>query len=195
MNPREPDGNGDSHWHTDCFIVAELPDFRDEGCNMQVQPFGEMTDCPRTALIVDDDVSTLEVLCQVLGRDQYECLAATDGLAALELAREHAIGFALLDYELPDMNGVELLRELKKLRPNVPVALMTGNPSQQILFEAMEAGACTFLAKPLNLQQLRGIIGKAFSGETRYHVSMSQMEVKRSSTFVRWSRWIIKNRD
>jgi len=143
-------------------------------------------------LIVDDDASTREVLAQVLARDGYECLVAEDGRTALELFGDHDIAAVLVDVDLPDLSGVQLLREIKRVRPWVPVIVMTGNPSQRLMFEASEAGAYTFLTKPIDLTGLRRLVQKASASRARYELSYSRVALKRSSVFVKWSRWIVR---
>lgn len=142
-------------------------------------------------LIVDDDVATLEVLAQVLGRDGYECLLAEDGRTAMELFNAHEITVALIDFDLPDLTGVQLLREIKWRCPSVPVILMTGSPSQRLMFEASEAGAYTFLTKPIDLTGLRRLVQKASAARGR-QMSYSHLGVRRASVLLRWSRWIIR---
>jgi two-component system response regulator HydG len=142
-------------------------------------------------LIVDDDPSTLDVLAQVLARDGYECLVAEDGRSAMEMFRANEVAAALVDFELPDLTGVQLVREIKRLRPSVPVIVMTGNPSQRLMFEASEAGAYTFLTKPIDLTGLRRLVQKASASRARYEMTYSRVEVKRSSVLVKWSRWIV----
>lgn len=142
-------------------------------------------------LIVDDDAPTLDVLSRVLARDGYEPLVAEDGKTAMELFNANDISAVLVDVELPDLTGVQLLREIKRLRPSVPVIVMTGNPSQRLMFEANEAGAYTFLTKPIDLTGLRSLVQKASASRARYEVTYSRVEVKRSSVLVKWSRWIV----
>jgi len=152
----------------------------------------------RTVLVVDDDKDTLDVLCQVLRRDGYRCIAASDGAQALQaFASAAEIGVALIDFELPDVTGVQLIQEFKRARPDVPLLLMTGNPSQRVIFEACEAGACTYLRKPLDLQRVRQILGRTLEAGVSggsITMTMSNMGVKRTSVFIKWSRWIVRRK-
>jgi len=146
---------------------------------------------PPTVLIVDDDEVTLELLRQVVERDGYRCLTSGDGQSALTLYLTHDVSVALVDLELPDVSGIELLRLFRAERQWVPVMLMTGNPSQKAMMEAAEAGAYTFLTKPLDLLGLRRLLAKSRTATPSYQLTMSRVEVKRSSVFIRWSRWIV----
>ena len=160
----------------------------------------------RTVLVVDDDKETLDVLCQVLRRDGYRCIPASDGAQAVEaFASAPEIAVAMIDFDLPDVTGVQLIHEFKRVRPHVPLLLMTGNPSQRVIFEACDAGACTYLRKPIDLQHLRQLLARTLEarGETRgpgglggrsITMTMSNMGMKRTSVFVRWSRWIVRRK-
>ena len=157
----------------------------------------------RTVLVVDDDKETLDVLCQVLRRDGYRCIPASDGAQALEaFAAATEIAGAMIDFDLPDVTGVQLIYEFKRARPHVPLLLMTGNPSQRVIFEACDAGACTYLRKPLDLQRVRQILGRMLDaggsdtapGGAAFTMTMSNMGAKRTSVFVRWSRWIVRRK-
>jgi DNA-binding NtrC family response regulator len=147
----------------------------------------------RTVLVVDDDQETLEVLCQVLRRDGYRCIPAADGAEALKAFAEAEVAVAMIDFELPDVTGIQLIQEFKRTRPHVPLLLMTGNPSQRVIFEACDAGAATYLRKPLDLQRVRQILGRLESGGSMT-VTMSNMGMKRTSVLVRWSRWIVRRK-
>ncbi|GIX06351.1 MAG: hypothetical protein KatS3mg115_0754 [Candidatus Poribacteria bacterium] len=150
----------------------------------------------RPILLVDDDKETVEVLQQVLERDGFRCLAAHTAAEAYELFRTHEVAAALIDFELPDMTGVELIQALKRERPEVPLLLMTGNPSQQVLIEACEAGAYTYLRKPLNLQKVRELLARAVErGGSGSAVGWTEISQERSrSVLVRWRRWIVWRR-
>lgn len=152
----------------------------------------------RTVLVVEDDKETLDVLCQVLRRDGYRCIPASDGAQALEAFAAAEIAVAMIDFELPDLTGVQLIHEFKRAKPDVPLLLMTGNPSQRVIFEACEAGACTYLRKPLDLQRVRQILGRTLdagaSDGASITMTMSNMGVKRTSVFIRWSRWIVRRK-
>jgi DNA-binding NtrC family response regulator len=148
----------------------------------------------RTVLVVDDDRETLDVLCQVLRRDGYRCIPAADGAEALKAFAEAEIAIAMIDFELPDVTGIQLIREFKRTRPHVPLLLMTGNPSQRVIFEACDAGASSYLRKPLDLQRVRQVLGRTLEGGRSVTVTMSNMQMKRASVLVRWSRWIVRRK-
>ncbi len=146
-------------------------------------------------LIVDDDEETRQVLSQVLGRDGIVCVTACDGEEALRVFATSDVGAALIDFELPDLTGVQLIREFKRSRPEVPVLLMTGNTSQRVLFEACDAGAYTYLRKPLDLQRVRDLVVRTRSEASGgLRLDTTEVHVKRRSVFIRWSRRIVRGK-
>ncbi len=142
-------------------------------------------------LLVDDDVSSLEVLGEVLKRAGYEIFSAENGYEALKIIQGDSIDLAILDYELPDTTGLELLQQIKPMQPSVPVIIMSGNPSQNIRLDVFEAGAYTFIPKPINLRQFQQFVAQALNfkqrrtsgSETSSHI----IQIKRS-IFFRWIR-------
>ena len=146
-------------------------------------------------LIVDDDEETRAVLSQVLRRDGIACVTAGNGEEALRMFEANDVSAALIDFELPDLTGVQLIREFKRSRPQIPLLLMTGIASQRVLFEACDAGAYTYLRKPLDLQRVRDLLTRARSqSEGTLRVERTEIQVKRTSVFIRWSRRIVRGK-
>ena len=112
-------------------------------------------------LLVDDDMASLEVLGEVLARAGYDAVSAGSGYEALEIVREASIDLALLDFNLPDTTGAELLQQIKQFQPGVPAIIMSANTSQGVKFDVFEAGAYTFISKPIDLRQLLGFVSRA----------------------------------
>ncbi len=103
-------------------------------------------------LVVDDDPAFLDFLADSLKSKGYAPLKAQNARQALELAVRHPVRFALVDYNLPDMNAVELLELLKQDNPYLPVALLSG---AEISEQAKRPGQFQlWLQKPLELSQL-----------------------------------------
>ena len=156
-------------------------------------------------LLVDDDMASLEVLGEVLTRAGYDAVSAETGYEALEIVRKASIDLALLDFNLPDTTGAELLQQIKRFQPSVPAIIMSANTSQGVKFDVFDAGAYTFISKPVDLRQLLGCVSRALDlgqqsisrhQDSRQAVSISRntqtLQVKRLSIF-RWIR-IIKNK-
>ena len=140
-------------------------------------------------LIVDDDSHSLEVLAHVLQRDGYETVTASDGATALEAAEQHRIDLALVDFNLPDTTGDQVLHHIRRLHPLAPVLIMSAD--EKNLFPASDAGAYAFVRKPINLGVLRTAITRALA--RRYQRVSHQrhgVQIQHTSVWIRWSRRI-----
>ena len=102
-------------------------------------------------LHVDDQPETHEWLKLALERKQYEVTVATDGHSALASFATHRPDVVLLDHELPDQSGLEVLRQLKNADPLVEIVMLTGHGSVSLAVEAMREGAFNFVEKPVEL--------------------------------------------
>ena len=126
-----------------------------------------------TVLVVDDEDLIRWSLRERLGTDGYEVLEAGTGRAALEQFKE-GVDLVLLDYRLPDMDGLWVLRELKKLDPDVLVILLTSFVSVDTAVEAMKLGAFHFANKPFDLDEVAGLVGRALE-TTRLRREVKQL--------------------
>lgn len=116
---------------------------------------------PARILIVDDDVAHAESLQDALELDGYVCAVVHGGAEALEVLREQAFDVVLTDLKMDGISGLDLLRESRSLHPNTPVLLITGHASIETAVDAMRHGAEDYIAKPVNLPELRAKIGRA----------------------------------
>ncbi|MBM4397713.1 MAG: sigma-54-dependent Fis family transcriptional regulator [Deltaproteobacteria bacterium] len=100
-------------------------------------------------LVVDDDRAALESLAQIFDREGFEVRSETGGEAALEALRAEDFGVVLADLRMPGMDGMDLLRAIKALRPDTEVVIMTAFGTIEKAVEAMREGAYDFVTKPL----------------------------------------------
>lgn len=103
-------------------------------------------------LIVDDDAGVLETTADILEIHGCRVAVASSGAAALEQARREEFDLALVDIVMPQMNGVELCRQLKRLCPRTMVIMMTAYSVEELVSQALEEGAYRVLYKPLDLE-------------------------------------------
>jgi len=101
-------------------------------------------------LIVDDDSGVRSSLSHVLQDEGYATLTASNGEEALKSVRENGADLILLDIVMPDINGVEVLRRVKEMEPDMPVIMVSGEATIQTAIESTRLGAHHFIEKPLS---------------------------------------------
>lgn len=106
------------------------------------------------ALLVDDESDFVETLAERLRLRDVDALVATDGYEALEMLKEHGPPVVLLDVMMPGLGGLQVLREIKRLRPGTQVILLTGKGLTKDGIEGMRQGAFDYLMKPVKLEEL-----------------------------------------
>jgi len=102
----------------------------------------------KSVLVVDDDATLARSLHRVLSTAGYEVVLAGDVAAAREAIRHQAFDVVLSDIQMPGPSGVDLLRSVRAHDLDVPVMLMTGNPTIETAMEAVQLGALQYLQKP-----------------------------------------------
>jgi DNA-binding NtrC family response regulator len=105
-------------------------------------------------LIVDDDLDARTMMAKLLSGYGYETAVAANGYEALELTQERKFGVAIIDYRMPGMNGVELLRRMREAHPELMAIFLTGYPTIDVVYPAIEAGVLRVLSKPADFQEL-----------------------------------------
>lgn len=104
-----------------------------------------------TVLIVDDENMIRDTLKIILYGDDFKIAGeAANGEAALELCRQHHPGVVLLDINMPGMDGLEVLRAIKKELPATQVVMISAEATMERVKEAISSGAAGFIVKPFN---------------------------------------------
>lgn len=114
-------------------------------------------------IIIDDDELVCRTLQRVLLKFEYQVEYCLDGEIAVEKVRDFEPDLILLDIYLTTVNGLDLLQEFQKQFFNIPVIMITGYSDVNIAVKAMKLGAYDFLLKPVDIDQLKLIVEKAFS--------------------------------
>lgn len=105
-------------------------------------------------LIVEDDPDLREALSDTLELSRYRVMVAVDGVQAIEILKQHQMGLVITDVQMPNMNGISLLHEIKSRWPHVPVLLMTAYGVISQAVEAMREGASNYMVKPFEVEDL-----------------------------------------
>ncbi|MCL2670058.1 MAG: sigma-54 dependent transcriptional regulator [Syntrophaceae bacterium] len=114
-------------------------------------------------LIIDDDQTMRLALQESLASCGYHVVAAEDGEEGVELFQRRAFDLVITDMKMPGMTGIEVLRDVKKLAPEIPVILVTAYGTVNTAVEAMKEGAAEFIMKPFSLDDLEGVVKDVLS--------------------------------
>jgi two-component system NtrC family response regulator len=116
---------------------------------------------PAKILVVDDEEIILLSCERVLTEEGYEIQTRLSGKEALELLAEELFDLAIVDLKMPGMDGIELLRAIKRDYPHISVIMITGYSTIESAVEAMKAGAVDYLPKPFTPDQVTLVVKKA----------------------------------
>jgi len=114
-------------------------------------------------LVVDDEKIVLELFQRILKKKEYTVLTANNDKEALELVEKERPNLVILDLKLPGINGIEVLRRIKKIDENIEVIVMTGYGTIKTVKTAMKLGAYDYITKPFATNHLSSLIKKALS--------------------------------
>ena len=109
-------------------------------------------------LIVDDQVGIRMLLQEVFEQSGYEVTVAANGDEALTIFSENSIDGVLLDMKIPRMSGIEILKRMKSVRPEVPVMMMTAYGELGLMEQARELGASLYFTKPFDIFKVRDAV-------------------------------------
>ena len=113
-------------------------------------------------LLVDDEKGYINVLSNRLGKRSIIATKAFSGTQAIQILRKKDFDVVVLDLKMEDMDGIEVLKIMKKMAPEVPVIFLTGHGSQEAAREGIAFGAFDYLTKPCELSQLIEKIKQAY---------------------------------
>jgi len=126
-------------------------------------------------LVVDDEESQREMLAGFLAKQGYQVRTAEAGKIALNLCLENYFEVALIDLRMPEMDGLELLKKLRALNPEIQVVVLTAHGSIETAVEAMRAGAFHYVNKPVDLEELLLTLKSATE---RHHLLVENRELR-----------------
>lgn len=109
-------------------------------------------------LIVDDQYGIRVLLDEVFSKEGYATFQAPNGKQALAIAESERPDLVILDMKIPGMDGLEILKHLKKLDASIQVIMITAYGELDLIEEAMRCGALTHLTKPFDIDELRKVV-------------------------------------
>lgn len=122
------------------------------------------TERPRV-LVVDDEASIRELLTRTLALTEYDVEAVPDGRTGLDRLRLGPYDLLIADLRMPAMDGLTLIREARRLQPNLKVIIITGYSTESSAIEAVNLGVVGYLVKPFRVPQVLASVARAL-GET-----------------------------
>ena len=118
-----------------------------------------------TVLVVDDEEAVRSILCSRLRQEGYVCMEASDGKEALAKTTAHDFNAVLLDIRMPGMSGMETLPRIVAENPHACVVMLTAVVDMQTAVQALNLGACDYLPKPFELDDVVQRVGRALEGK------------------------------
>ncbi|SFD01748.1 DNA-binding transcriptional response regulator, NtrC family, contains REC, AAA-type ATPase, and a Fis-type DNA-binding domains [Flavobacterium phragmitis] len=114
-------------------------------------------------LIIEDEAAIRRVLVKILSEenDSYQVDEAEDGVAGLEKIKNNDYDLVLCDIKMPKMDGVEVLEEVKKIKPEIPMVMISGHGDMETAIQTMRLGAFDYISKPPDLNRLLNTVRNA----------------------------------
>ncbi|MCK5852998.1 sigma-54-dependent Fis family transcriptional regulator [bacterium] len=112
-------------------------------------------------LLIDDEPAQIASLKSFLKRRKYNVMSALSGEEGLQIIRSEHIDLVFTDFRMPDMNGLDVVKQVKKINPEIIIAVITAFSATEEAVEVMKEGAFDYLSKPINLDELELLVEKA----------------------------------
>ncbi len=129
-------------------------------------------------MLVDDETDFIELMSQRLETRGLKVVPVPSGEEAITSAEDKSIDVAVVDLSMPGIDGIETLKEIKLIRPDVEVIMLTGHATVQSGIEAMKHGAIDFLEKPVDINVLMEKIREAKKARTTAMEKQSEEELR-----------------
>jgi DNA-binding NtrC family response regulator len=124
-------------------------------------------------LIVDDDAGIRNMLSVVLNDEGYSVETAENGKQAIKMCEKTPFDVALIDIQLPDIKGTELLARLKRIRPGMIRIIITGHPTLETAMKSVNERADGYVQKPFEVTELLEKISRLLTGKTDEYMRIS----------------------
>ena len=118
-------------------------------------------------LLIDDEINVCTGCKRILEEEGYELDYELTGKDGIEKALKQTYDVIITDLKMPDINGVELIKEVKKKKPDVPIIMITGYASVPTAIETMKLGVVDYIPKPFKPEELVASVQKAVGGSVK----------------------------
>ena len=115
----------------------------------------------KKAIVIDDEQIVLDSVSQILIDENYEVDVSLSGREGLDWAIERPYDIVLTDIRMPDIGGMRVLRDIKRIKPSLPVLIITGYATAKSAVQAMKLGAADYIEKPFEPEQLLDAVARA----------------------------------
>ncbi len=133
-------------------------------------------------LVVDDEAHICDIFYQILTKGGYKVSTAGNGKKALEITKKKKPDLVLLDLKLPDLDGIKVLRQIKEIKKDIMVIVITAYGTVKTAREAMKLGAYDYISKPFNLTKVENLIKKTLEMQAlTKEVATLRSKVKKKS--------------
>ena len=105
-------------------------------------------------LVVDDEELITDVLLRILIEQGYTCKGTTDPCVALDMIGSEPYDLVLCDIRMPELNGVELMKKAKEIKPDIDFIMVTAVGIVDMAIKAIRAGACDYITKPFDTEEI-----------------------------------------
>jgi DNA-binding NtrC family response regulator len=130
-------------------------------------------------MVVDDEVDFLETVVNRLQKRQLNATGVTSGEEAVALLKEELFDVIILDIKMPGgMDGIETLREIKRIQPLIEVILLTGHASVETSIEGMKLGAFDYCLKPIKFEELLQKMAAAFEKKSTHDKKIRDAKIQ-----------------
>lgn len=117
----------------------------------------------KSILVVEDDAVALDLLAEILRRNHFRVWIASSVETALKILEKTAVDLVLSDLRMPGRGGMDLLRSVRELHPDLPVVLLSAFGDEHLWVEALSAGAVDLIPKPFKKQEIIDVINRTLS--------------------------------
>src|SRR4029077_9123823 len=138
--------------------APERPAFPCPRCGMTTVPVDKPVIARPLLLVVDDEPPVLKIVERLATRAGFEVVSCGSGAEAMRTLARRPADLAMVDLRMPDVNGLDLLRQIRSSHPGCEVILMTGYAAVDSAVEAIKLGAREYLTKPFDVERLRQVL-------------------------------------